>query len=474
MTALLREYRMERDSMGLVKVPKGAYYGAQTQRAVENFPISGWRFQREMIHALGLIKWTTVKTNFNLGLMKKGIAGAIQKASEEVMRGRWDDQFVVDIFQTGSGTSTNMNANEVIANRANELLGGQKGIYKPVHPNDHVNLGQSSNDVFPSAIHIAAVHLLRNEMIPGLKNLRHALRTKEREFRTILKIGRTHLQDATPIRLGQEFAGYGRQIQLGIHRIEKAMESLYELPLGGTAVGTGINTHPSFAKKTISILNEKTGERFHEATDHFEAQGARDALVEMSGALKTVAVSLMKIANDIRWMGSGPRCGIGEIRLPETQPGSSIMPGKVNPVIPESLIQVCAQVIGLDASVTLGGLGGHFELNMMMPLIAHNLLQSIRLLANATHQFSLRCIEGLKADRQRCEEMIEKSLALATALTPRIGYDRAARLAKRAYENRKTIRQMVVEERLFPKEELKHLLNPRSMTAPTKMTTKKK
>jgi len=465
---------MERDSMGLVKVPKGAYYGAQTQRAVENFPISGWRFQREMIHALGLIKWTTVKTNFNLGLMKKGIAGAIQKASEEVMRGRWDDQFVVDIFQTGSGTSTNMNANEVIANRANELLGGQKGIYKPVHPNDHVNLGQSSNDVFPSAIHIAAVHLLRNEMIPGLKNLRHALRTKEREFRTILKIGRTHLQDATPIRLGQEFAGYGRQIQLGIHRIEKAMESLYELPLGGTAVGTGINTHPSFAKKTISILNEKTGERFHEATDHFEAQGARDALVEMSGALKTVAVSLMKIANDIRWMGSGPRCGIGEIRLPETQPGSSIMPGKVNPVIPESLIQVCAQVIGLDASVTLGGLGGHFELNMMMPLIAHNLLQSIRLLANATHQFSLRCIEGLKADRQRCEEMIEKSLALATALTPRIGYDRAARLAKRAYENRKTIRQMVVEERLFPKEELKHLLNPRSMTAPTKMTTKKK
>ena len=474
MTALLREYRMERDSMGLVKVPKGAYYGAQTQRAVENFPISGWRFQREMIHALGLIKWTTVKTNFNLGLMKKGIAGAIQKASEEVMRGRWDDQFVVDIFQTGSGTSTNMNANEVIANRANELLGGQKGIYKPVHPNDHVNLGQSSNDVFPSAIHIAAVHLLRNEMIPGLKNLRHALRIKEREFRTILKIGRTHLQDATPIRLGQEFAGYGRQIQLGIHRIEKAMESLYELPLGGTAVGTGINTHPSFAKKTISILNEKTGERFHEATDHFEAQGARDALVEMSGALKTVAVSLMKIANDIRWMGSGPRCGIGEIRLPETQPGSSIMPGKVNPVIPESLIQVCAQVIGLDASVTLGGLGGHFELNMMMPLIAHNLLQSIRLLANATHQFSLRCIEGLKADRQRCEEMIEKSLALATALTPRIGYDRAARLAKRAYENRKTIRQMVVEERLFPKEELKHLLNPRSMTAPTKMTTKKK
>lgn len=460
--------------MGSVKVPRKAYYGAQTQRAVENFPISGWRFQREMIHALGLIKFASAKTNFNLGLMERRMVRAIEKASEEVMQGRWDDQFVVDIYQTGSGTSTNMNANEVIANRANEILGGQKGIYKPVHPNDHVNLGQSSNDVFPSVIHIAAINLLQNQMIPGLINLHHALRTKEKEFRSILKIGRTHLQDATPIRLGQEFGGYARQVQLGIRRIQKAMESLYELPLGGTAVGTGINTHPFFAKKAISILNERTGGRFLEAVDHFEAQGAKDALVEMSGALKTVAISLMKIANDIRWMASGPRCGIGEIRIPETQPGSSIMPGKVNPVIPESLIQVCAQAIGNDSAITLGGLGGHFELNMMMPLIAHNLLQSIRLLSNATLHFSLRCIKGLEADRERCEEMIEKSLALVTALTPKIGYDNAARVAKKAYENRKTIRQVALEEKLFSKEELKHLLDPHSMTAPMKITRKKK
>jgi len=474
MTALSKEYRIEKDSMGSVRVPKGAYYGAQTQRAVENFPISGWRFQREMIHALGLIKFASAKTNFNLGLMERRMARAIEKASEEVMQGRWDDQFVVDIYQTGSGTSTNMNANEVIANRANEILGGQKGIYKPVHPNDHVNLGQSSNDVFPSVIQIAAVNLLQNQMIPGLKNLHHALRTKEKEFRSILKIGRTHLQDATPIRLGQEFGGYARQVQLGIRRIQKAMESLYELPLGGTAVGTGINTHPFFAKKAISMLNERTGERFHEAVDHFEAQGAKDALVEMSGALKTVAVSLIKIANDIRWMASGPRCGIGEIRIPETQPGSSIMPGKVNPVIPESLIQVCAQAIGNDSAITLGGLGGHFELNMMMPLIAHNLLQSIRLLSNATLHFSLRCIKGLEADRERCEEMIEKSLALVTALTPKIGYDNAARVAKKAYENRKTIRQVALEEKLFSKEELKHLLDPHSMTAPMKTVKRRR
>jgi fumarate hydratase class II len=427
-----------------------------------------------MIHVLGLIKFASAKTNFNLGLMERRMARAVEKASEEVMQGRWDDQFVVDIYQTGSGTSTNMNANEVIANRANEILGGQKGIYKPVHPNDHVNLCQSSNDVFPSVIHIAAVNLLQNKLIPGLKNLREALRKKEKEFHSILKIGRTHLQDALPIRLGQEFGGYARQVHLGIRRIQKAMESLYELPLGGTAVGTGMNTHPLFAKKAISIIDEKTEEHFRESIDHFESQGAKDALVEVSGALKTVAVSLMKIANDIRWMGSGPRCGIGEIRLPETQPGSSMMPGKVNPVIPESLIQVCAQVIGNDASITLGGLGGYFELNMMMPLIAHNLLQSIRLLANGARNFSQRCIEGLEADQERCEEMIEKSLALVTALAPITGYNEAARIARKAYENRKTIRQVLEEEKLFSKKELKHLLDPRSMTAPMKMTKKRK
>jgi fumarate hydratase class II len=465
-------YRIEKDSMGPVKVPKAAYYGAQTQRAVENFPVSGWRFGREFIYALGLIKFAAAKTNFELGLLGKRIAKAIEQASQEVMEGRWDEQFVIDIFQTGSGTSTNMNANEVIANRANEILGNKRGAYRPVHPNDHVNLGQSSNDVFPSAIHIASVTLLRQKLLPALRDLHKALKDKGREFHPILKIGRTHLQDATPIRLGQEFEGYARQVELGIHRIQNAMKSLSELPLGGTAVGTGINTHPLFAKKAIAMMNKKIDYRFDEAVDHFEAQGARDALVEMSGTLKTVAVSLIKIANDVRWLGSGPRCGIGEIHLPDTQPGSSIMPGKVNPVIPESLIQVCVQVIGNDSVITLAGLSGNFELNVMMPLIAYNLLQSIHLLANGVNNLSKKCIRGLKADRKRCEEMIAKSLALATALTPKIGYEEAARIAKKAYVQNKTIRQIVEEERLFSKEELNLLLDPRSMISPIKKTRK--
>jgi fumarate hydratase class II len=473
MTASNKEYRIEKDSMGPVNVPKEAYYGAQTQRAIENFPISGWRFQGEMIYALGLIKYGAAKVNSELGLLKGRMARAIQKASEEVMGGKWDAEFVVDIFQTGSGTSTNMNANELIANRANEILGGRKGIYQPIHPNDHVNLGQSSNDVFPSCIHIASMFFLRERLLPALEGLQKTLKKKEREFHTILKIGRTHLQDATPIRLGQEFGGYAQQVASGICRIRNAIESLSELPLGGTAVGTGINTHPLFARKVISVVKRKTGYPFREAVNHFEAQGAKDALVEMSGALKTTAVSLMKIANDIRWLGSGPRCGIGEIRLPETQPGSSIMPGKVNPVIPESLIQVCAQVIGSDAAVTLGGLSGNFELNVMMPLIAHNLLQSIRLLANAVDNFSKRCIEGLEADRERCEEMIEKSLALATALTPKIGYDQAARIAKEAYQNRKTIRQVAREKGFLSEKDLNRLLDPRSMIAPGKSNKKR-
>ena len=467
-------YRIERDSMGPVRVPKEAYYGAQTQRAVENFPVSGWRFGREFLYALGLIKYASAKTNFELGLLGKRMVKAIEQASQEVMEGRWDKQFVVDIFQTGSGTSTNMNGNEVIANRANEILGSKRGAYRPVHPNDHVNLGQSSNDVFPSATHIASVTLLQQKFLPALRDLHKALQDKGREFHSILKIGRTHLQDATPIRLGQEFGGYARQVELGIHRIQNAIKSLSELPLGGTAVGTGINTHPLFAKKVIAIMNKKTGYRFSEAVDHFEAQGAKDALVEMSGTLKIVAVSLIKIANDIRWLGSGPRCGIGEIHLQDTQPGSSIMPGKVNPVIPESLVQVCAQVIGNDSTITLAGLSGNFELNVMMPLIAYNLLQSIHLLANAVNNFSKRCIQGLKADRKRCEEMVEKSLALATALTPKIGYEKAARIAKKAYVQDKTIRQVVEEEGLFSKEELNLLLDPRSMIAPMKLAKKKK
>jgi len=458
--------------MGPVRVPKEACYGAQTQRAIENFPVSGWRFGREFLYALGLIKWAAAKTNFELDLLRKGIARAIAQASQEVMEGKWDEQFVVDIFQTGSGTSTNMNANEVIANRANEILGGKRGTYRPVHPNDHVNLGQSTNDVFPSSIHIASVTLLRQKLLPALSDLHKALKAKGREFYSVLKIGRTHLQDATPIRLGQEFGGYARQVELGMDRIRNAMKFLFDIPLGGTAVGTGINTHPSFAKKSIALISKETGYRFHEATDHFEAQGARDALVEMSGTLKTVAVSLTKIANDIRWLGSGPRCGIGEIHLPDIQPGSSIMPGKVNPVLPESLVQVCAQVIGNDAAISLAGLSGNFELNVMMPLIAYNLLQSIHLLANAVNLFSKKCIRGLKANRKRCEEMIEKSLALATALTPKIGYEEGARIAEKAYVQNKTIRRVVEEEGLFSKEELDLLLDPRSMISPIKKTEK--
>jgi fumarate hydratase class II len=472
MVASKNPYRIEKDSMGPVKVPKEAYYGAQTQRAIENFPVSGWRFGREFIYALGLIKHTSAEVNFELGLLQKRIARAIRMASQEVIEGRWDEQFVVDVFQTGSGTSTNMNANEVIANRANEILGGKKGTYRPVHPNDHVNLGQSSNDVFPSVIHITSVLLLQQKLFPALSGLHKALRDKKREFHSILKIGRTHLQDATPIRLGQEFGGYARQVELGIQRIQNAMKFLSELPLGGTAVGTGINAHPLYAKKTIAMMNKKIGYRFYEAVDHFEAQGAQDALVEMSGTLKTVAVSLIKIANDIRWLGSGPRCGIGEIHLPETQPGSSIMPGKVNPVIPESLIQVCAQVIGNDSAITLAGLSGNFELNVMMPLIAYNLLQSIYLLTNAVSNFSKNCIKALEADRRRCEEMIEKSLALATALTPKIGYEEAARIAKKAYDEHKTIRQVAEEEGLFSKQELNPLLDPRSMISPTRKSRK--
>ena len=467
MTVSDKAYRVEKDSMGPVRVPKRAYYGAQTQRAIENFPVSDSRFGREFLYALGLVKFASARANAELGLIGKRIAGAVKRAAQEVMEGRWDDQFVVDIFQTGSGTSTNMNANEVIANRANEMLGGKRGIYRPVHPNDHVNLGQSTNDVFPSAIHIASVTLLQQKLLPALSDLHKALADKAREFHPILKIGRTHLQDATPIRLGQEFGGYARQVKLGTHRIQQSMKALFELPLGGTAVGTGINTHPLFAKKSISIMNRVTGCQFREALDHFEAQGARDASVEMSGTLKGMAVSLIKIANDIRWLGSGPRCGIGEIRLPDTQPGSSIMPGKVNPVITESLIQVCIQVIGHDSAITLAGLSGNFELNVMMPLIAYNLLQSLDLLANGVNNFSKKCVKGLKADRRRCEEMIEKSLALATALTPRIGYEEGARIAKKAFLRNKTIREVVEEERLFSKGELNRLLDPRRMIAPT-------
>jgi fumarate hydratase class II len=457
-------FRIERDSMGEVRVPKGAYFGAQTQRAAENFPISGLRFPRIFVRTLGLVKWASARANGELGLLEANLAGAIQEASQEVIEGRWDDQFVVDIFQTGSGTSTNMNANEVIANRANELLGSALGTKSPVHPNDHVNLCQSSNDVIPTAIHVAATELLNKDLLPVLRKLHRALTDKSKAFNDITKIGRTHLQDALPIRLGQEFSGYARQVELGIQRIERSLDTLLELTHGGTAVGTGLNVHPGFPGRAIDHMSRKTRLPFRETVNHFEAQGAKDGLVEVSGALKTIAVGFIKMANDIRWLGSGPRCGLGEIYLPEIQPGSSMMPGKVNPVIAESLIQIGAQVIGNDLVITLGGQGGNFELNAMMPVMAYSLIQSIQILASGGDNFRKRCIEGLSANEQRCGEMVEQSLALATALAPEIGYERAAEIAKEAYTANKTIKEVAKEKGLFPEKKLDSLLDPTRMT----------
>jgi len=461
------KFRMEADSMGEMRVPEKAYWGAETQRAVENFPISALRFPRRFLRALGMVKKASALANTELGLLRKELGEAISQAAQEVMEGKFDDQFVVDIFQTGSGTSTNMNADEVIANRANEILGARIGDKKPVHPNDHVNLGQSSNDVIPTCIHVAALEGMQSDLLPVLKTLQRGLEEKVREFDHIIKIGRTHLQDATPMRLGQEFSGYASMVRHGVERVEKAGKNLEELAIGGTAVGTGINTHPEFARLVVEKINEITGIKFREAENHFEAQGAKDAIVETSSALKSIAVSLMKIANDIRWLGSGPRCGIGEIILPEVQPGSSIMPGKMNPVIPEALCQVAAQVIGNDATIAIGGISGNFELNVMMPVMAHNLLQSISLLTNACFLFAQKCVRGLQANEERCQEMIERSLAMVTALSSRIGYDAAAKIAKEAYEGGKTIREIVIEKQVLPREELDLLLDPRRMTEPT-------
>ncbi len=451
--------------MGEMTVPAEALYGAQTARAVENFPISGLRFPRPFIRALGMIKQGAARVNLELGLIHRERAMAIMEAAEEVISGALDSHFVVDIFQTGSGTSTNMNANEVIANRSAQLLGQAAGG-RSVHPNDHVNLGQSSNDVIPTAMHVAAAVQIRQDLIPALFAFQEALGEKALAFDDIIKVGRTHLQDATPVRLGQVFSGYARQVSQAIRRLESALEDLYELPLGGTAVGTGINTHPAFAKKVIEGIAEVTGLPFREATNHFEAQGARDGAVAASAALKGCAVALFKIANDIRLLGSGPRCGLGELSLPAVQPGSSIMPGKVNPVMAESLIQVCAQVVGNDGAVTLGGLAGNFELNVMMPLMAHNLLQSAELLSRAVSEFNHRCLQGLEADRGRCESLVEQSLAMATALAPAIGYDKAASIAKKAWETGKTVRQVAGEEGVLEPEQLKRILDPRPMTEP--------
>jgi fumarate hydratase class II len=457
--------RLERDTMGELAVPAHAYYGVQTARAIENFPISGLRFPRAFIRALGLIKRAAATVNASLGLLDNTLAEAIKQAATEVIDGKLDAEFPVDIFQTGSGTSTNMNANEVISNRATELLGGARGS-KLVHPNDHVNLGQSSNDVIPTAIHIAASETIERRLIPALTRLHQALDRKAREFDGVVKIGRTHLQDATPVRLGQEFGGYARQIELGITRMRRAQEMLSEVALGGTAVGTGLNTHPEFSSRVLALLSQETGCSFKEAANHFEAQSAQDSLVEASGELRTLAVSLMKIANDIRWLGSGPRCGLGEIVLPETQPGSSIMPGKVNPVIAESVVMVCAQVIGNDVTVTIGGQAGNFELNVMLPVMAYNLLQSIELLAAASNNFAEKCIEGITANEQRCRDSIEQSLAMCTALAPEIGYEAAAAIAKEAYHTGKTVREVARERKILPEQRLNELLDPWRMTEP--------
>ena len=445
--------------MGEVKVPEKAYYGAQTQRAVENFAVSGLRFPAPFIRALALIKKHAALVNSELGLLDSKLAEPIAAAAQEVCEGKRDDQFVVDVFQTGSGTSTNMNANEVIAGRANERLKGLRGGKSPVHPNDHVNLGQSSNDVIPSAIHIAAMLQIENHLIPTLERLKAALKGKVTDFEGIRKIGRTHLQDAVPVTLGQEFSGYARQVELGIERLKAVESRLSELALGGTAVGTGVNTHPHFAARVIAGISSETGIPFQEALNHFEAQAGQDAVVETSGALKTVAVSMIKIAQDVRWLASGPRCGFGEITVPGLQPGSSIMPGKVNPVIPEVVLQVCAQVIGHDSAITLAGQSGNFELNVMLPMMAYNLLQSIRWLGEAALAFAEKCIEGITANREKCSSYLEQSLALATPLVPFIGYDRAAALAKKAFESNRTIREVALAEKVLPDEKIHTILD---------------
>ena len=463
MTKQETPHRVERDSMGEVEVPRDALFGAQTRRALGNFPISDLRKPRRFVQALGAIKLEAANVNYELGLLDEELRDAIARAAEEVMEGKLDSAFVLDVFQTGSGTSTNMNANEVISNRAIQILGGELGSKEPVHPNDHVNMGQSSNDVIPTAIHLAALISINEDLLPALKKQQRALEEKAREFDDVIKTGRTHLQDATPIRLGQEFEGYAGQAERAVARVQKAMAELSEVALGGTAVGTGVNTHPDFASRVCERLSERFGVEVHETTNHFQAQSAMDGAVFASGALKTVAVSLMKIANDIRWLGSGPRAGIGEIALPEVQPGSSIMPGKVNPVIAESAAMVAAQVMGNDVTVTIAGQSGNFELNVMLPLIAYNLLQSIELLANASSNLTDQCIVGIRAT-ERGPELVEKGLMLATALAPVIGYDRAAELSKEAYKTGRTIREVAREKTDLSDEELDDLLDARKMT----------
>jgi fumarate hydratase class II len=459
--------RIEKDSMGAMEVPSEALYGASTQRAVLNFPVSGYHFGREFIRALGMVKWAAAEANLELGRVDEQRATLIAQAAQEVMEGQHDAQFPVDIFQTGSGTSTNMNANEVIANRCSQLAGKPVGSRDPVHPNDHVNMGQSSNDVIPTVIHIAVAERIRKYLMPALENLDSALERKSVEFWEIVKIGRTHLMDATPVRLGQEFCGFAKQVEYSRLRAGNAIAALEELPLGGTAVGTGLNCHPSFPGLVMHHLWNCTSIAFREARNHFEAQASKDGLVQASGQLRTIAITLNKVANDIRWLGSGPRCGIGEIVLPETQPGSSIMPGKVNPVMAEAVMQVCAKVIGNDATTVWAAASlSNFELNVGMPVMAFATLESVRLLANVVNIFREKCVEGIQANAARCSELVEYSMAMVTSLVPLIGYDRAAEIAKESGKTGKTVRQVCRDWNVLPEDQLSEALNPISMTMP--------
>ncbi len=454
--------RTERDSLGEVQVPADALYGAQTQRAVDNFPISGRGFGRPFIEALGIIKGAAAETNEELGGLDARLANAIVQAAGEVADGKWDEQFPIDVYQTGSGTSSNMNTNEVIAARASQLLGEDHGV----HPNDHVNYAQSSNDVIPTAFHVSTRLAIHRDLVPALEELAQALEAKAEDFDDIVKSGRTHLMDATPVRLGQEFGGYAAQVRKGMDRVLRGSEELAELALGGTAVGTGINTHPEFAARTIARISEKTGHTFREADNHFEAQGGRDAAVNVSGALNTVAVSLTKIADDIRWLSSGPTSGLAEIQLPAVQPGSSIMPGKVNPVLSEALMMVAARVVGNHATITMGGSRGNFELNVMMPVMIDALLESIRLLAGGARAFTRKCVVGIEANRDRIRLLLEKNPAIATALNLFIGYDKASEVAKEAAKRGATVREIVLEKGLLTAAELDAALDVRSMTDP--------
>ena len=455
--------RIERDSMGEVQVPEDAYYGASTQRAKDNFPISGIGFTRRFIWALGLIKAEAARTNQELGTYASELAEAAAVAADRVVAGDLDHQFVLDVFQTGSGTSTNTNANEVIANLATEALGGEIGS-RLVHPNDHVNQGQSSNDVIPTAMHISAAAAIREDLLPALDALTEVLETKAGAFDDIIKSGRTHLMDATPVRLGQEFSGYAAQVRKGAGRIEAGLTGLEELALGGTAVGTGINAPEGFAARTIARIAERTGIPFREADNHFEAQAGKDAVVATSGALKALAAGLFKIANDLRWLSSGPRTALAEIKLPSLQPGSSIMPGKVNPVIPEAVMMVAAQVVGNDSAITWGGANGNFELNVMMPMMAHNLLQSIELLANAATVLNEKCVADLEADAGRATELLERNIIIITALAPKIGYDLAADIAKTAFAENRGVREVAAEKSGLSADELEAALDLRAMT----------